>query len=211
MNKSDFERDENLRISWAGELTRKATHLGALIVPFLYLWLGLSKLQALMALVPATLLALTIDISRLRRGRIWGSVERLVSHMIRKHEDHGDFMGSSYILVAMCLTITLFEPIIAAVSLAFIIVGDTFAALVGRKWGRIRFKNKSLEGSLACLLSTVVVALFASEFLHLPLIVGLVGAIVATSVEAAPDILDDNLSVPLASGLAMTFGMLWAV
>ena len=61
-------------------------------------------------------------------------------------------------------------------------------------------KRKSLEGSLACFLFCILVALLVP---HLPLWVGAIGALVATLVEAAPLPINDNFSVPLVSGLVM--------
>jgi dolichol kinase len=128
--------------------------------------------------------------------------------MIRDHEANGDFTGATYILLSVCFTIALYDKPIAIAALAFIIVGDTLAAIIGRKFGRHRFSNKSFEGSFACLAGTVVVAvlvwLLMPEF---PLSVGLAGALVATVVEAMPLGVDDNVSVPLVSGLVMSLLM----
>ena len=86
----------------------------------------------------------------------------------------------------------------AAVS--FIILGDIFSALVGRKYGLVVFGDKTLEGSLgffvACLLAIAVIPGF-------PLVIGIAGAAIATLVEALDLAIDDNLSVPLISGVAM--------
>jgi dolichol kinase len=95
----------------------------------------------------------------------------------------------------------MFSKPVAVAALSFIIVGDTFAALIGRKYGRHRFGRKSVEGSLACLLGTVIVALLVPG---LTLSVALAGAVVATVTEALSMNLDDNISVPIVSGLAMT-------
>ena len=98
----------------------------------------------------------------------------------------------------------MFDKAVAVAALSFVIVGDTFAALIGRKFGRHRFGRKSLEGSLGCLAGTLLVALLAPG---LSLTVGLTGAVVATVVEALSNKIDDNISVPIISGLAMTLLM----
>lgn len=196
------EDSKTREISFIQEVWRKATHMGALIIPGAYQLLGLTKHQMLAVMVPAFLLMVLIDVSRLRNWGFWRSFARpLVSPMIRSHEEAGDFTGAFYILGSTCLTIALFSKPVAIAALAFIIVGDTFAALIGRKFGRHKFGRKSVEGSLGCLLGTVIVALLTP---HLPLSVGLFGAVVATVAEAVSFKIDDNVSVPLASGLAMT-------
>jgi dolichol kinase len=59
-----------------------------------------------------------------------------------------------------------------------------------------------VEGSLACLAGTLAVAAVTPE-LTWPIAV--TGAVVATIVEGLPLKVDDNVSVPLVSGLVMTF------
>ncbi|HEX2896760.1 MAG TPA: hypothetical protein VHP63_01755 [candidate division Zixibacteria bacterium] len=189
-------------ISFNQELIRKATHLGALVIPAGYYFLGLNRFTAFLIMLLIGLTMLLIDIARIRNWPIWQNVfSHILGKVIRKHEKDGDFTGATYILLTSCATIALFSKPIAIAALSFIIVGDSFAAVIGRRFGRIRFSNKTLEGTLGCLLGTVLVALFAPG---IPLSVGLLGAVVATLVEAWPLGVDDNVSVPLMSGLAMT-------
>lgn len=190
------------QISFGQELLRKGTHLGALVIPGTYLVFDLSRGQMLAIMIPVTLLMILIDISRLRRWRFWTQVgERVGGGMIRPHEKSGDFTGATYILLTVCATVAMFDkPIVIAV-LAFIMVGDTFAALVGRRWGRHRIGNKSLEGSAACFISILTVVAIVPS---LSWEIGLIGAFVATIVEALPWKIDDNVTVPLLSGIAMT-------
>jgi dolichol kinase len=193
---------DSREISFIQEVWRKATHMGALIIPGSYQLFGLSKYQMLAVMVPAFVLMVLVDIARLRNWAFWRSVARpLLAPMIRSHEEAGDFTGAFYILGSTCLTIALFSKPVAIAALTFIIVGDTFAALIGRKFGRHKFGRKSIEGSLGCLAGTVIVAVLTP---HLPLSVGLIGAVTATVAEAVSFTIDDNVSVPLASGLIMT-------
>jgi len=179
--------------------------MGALIIPGGYYLFGLSKGEMLGIMIPATLAMIFIDISRIRQWKFWTHfASKIGSSIIRSHEHAGDFTGASYILTAFCLTIALFFKPIAITAMVFIIVGDTFAALIGRRYGKHKFfRNKSIEGSFACLLSTIAVALFVSNLLFLELKVGLIGAFIATFVEALPLGIDDNVTVPLLSGLVM--------
>lgn len=112
----------------------------------------------------------------------------------------GDFTGASYILLTSCFVIALFSKSVAMASMAFIMAGDPAAAIIGRKFGRIRFRGKSLEGSLAFLIMAVLVAYVTPS---LPLKIGLIGAVVATVTEAVSYHIDDNATVPLISGVVM--------
>jgi len=205
-NRSSTVEEQPGQISFMNELARKATHLGALVMPVGYYLLQLEKGEMLMVMVPATVLMLIIDIARLRRWKFWTAIAGpIIGTLIRKHEEDGDFTGASYILLSTCFTVALYSKPVAIAALAFIIVGDAFAALIGRKFGRHklgrRFGSKTWEGSLACLVGTVLVALVAPG---LALEVALLGALVAAVVEAMPFGMDDNITVPIISGLFMT-------
>jgi dolichol kinase len=191
------------QISFGQELARKATHMGALVIPVGYYILGLSAAGALTVLVPCFLAMMLLDIGRLRGWGLWTSYAgKVVGPIIRPHEEGGDFTGATYILFSACFTVALFDKPIAIAALAFIIVGDTLAAIIGRRYGRHRFRSsKSLEGSLGCLVGTLVVAALSPD-LAFP--AAALGAVVATVVEAYPLGVDDNVSVPFVSGLAMT-------
>jgi dolichol kinase len=190
------------QIPFSQEVWRKTTHMGALAIPGGYYLLELSRAEMLYIMVPLALAMVFIDISRLRQWSFWNSFAcKIGGRMVRGHEDAGDFTGATYILLSVCCTVALYDKPIAIAALAFIIVGDTLAALIGRKLGRHRFGRKSVEGSLGCLAGTVIVALLTPG---IGLTVGLIGAVVATVVEALSTRIDDNVTVPILSGLAMT-------
>ena len=117
--------------------------------------------------------------------------------------------GATYLLFSVMFCVAIFEPVIAFCAMAYVSIGDTFAALVGMTWGKRKFKgmNKSLEGSLACFVSTFVFGLF---FLGSPItpraqpVLALVGALTATIAELVNIPVDDNVKIPILSGLALT-------
>jgi len=186
-----------MEISFYNEFKRKATHLVALVIPIGYFLLP--KLLSLLILTLFALGSIVIDIIRLKRLPLHGFLNRLIGPVLREHEG-SDFTGSSYILTASVLCILLFDKNVAVAAISFIILGDIAAALVGRRYGRIKIKRKSLEGSLACLVMCLLVAIIIPGF---PLWIGVVGAFIATIVEGITFPINDNFSVPLISGLVM--------
>jgi dolichol kinase len=198
-----------LEISFYNEFKRKAIHLFALCIPIGYLLLP--KPPSLLILAPFVLGSVAMDVIRLRKLPLHGFLNRLLGPILREHEG-ADFAGASYILSASFFSILLFEKSVAVAAICFIILGDIAAALVGRRFGRIRINwnlsgnnaageaRKSLEGSLSCLLVCLLVAALVP---HLPLWVGVIGAVVATGVEGITLPVNDNFSVPLISGLCM--------
>jgi len=197
-----------LEISFYNEFKRKGIHLFALCIPIGYSLLP--KPISLLILSPFVIGSIIMDIIRLRRLPLHGFLNRLLGPILREHEG-ADFAGSSYILSASFFCILLFDKSVAVAAICFIILGDIAAALVGRRFGRIRLKwgfkkntlannRKSLEGSISCLLMCLLVAVLVP---HLPLWIGLAGAMIATVAEGVTLPINDNFSVPLISGLCM--------
>jgi dolichol kinase len=187
-----------LEISFLNELKRKAIHLFALIIPVSYYFLP--QTTALLIYIFVALASITVDIIRIKKYHIGRVFTWILRPILRRHERRG-FTGSSYILSAMVLSIIFFEKNIAVAVISFVIVGDLAAALVGRTFGKLKIINeKSLEGSSAFLVSCLLIIWAVPDF---PFGIGVIGALVATVVEALPLPIDDNFTVPLFSGLVM--------
>lgn len=189
--------DSEPNITYLNESLRKATHLLALVIPFGYLLTN--KSSSLLVLIPLAFLFILFDTARLRGWSIWRLVACIWGPLIRPQEET-KYTGASYIMFAAVATIIIFPKPVAICALSFIIIGDTAGALIGRKWGRHKFRNKSYEGSLAFFVSSLIPALYLPE---IQFWVIAMGAAVATVTEALSGEIDDNLSVPLVSGLVM--------
>jgi len=197
-----INRVPDKQIPFVQEVWRKATHMGAMVIPGGYYFLALSKSEMLTIMIPIAAAMVIIDISRLRGWRFWERFAcKIGGRMVRDHETAGDFTGATYILISVCFTVAMYTKPVAIAALAFIIVGDTLAALIGRKFGRHRFGRKTVEGSIGCLAGTCLVAWLVPGLTPL---VAFSGAVVATVTEALSTSIDDNITVPIVSGLAMT-------
>ena len=124
---------------------------------------------------------------------------------IMRKKEINDINGSTYYLIGSLLTMILFQPTIAIASLLFLDLGDLSAALVGISFGRVRvYKSKSLEGCIANFLVCLLVGFSIFYHVHLYEYISLVGAITATLTELFLDQINDNLSIPIMSGIALT-------
>ena len=126
----------------------------------------------------------------------------MVSHLgvILKREEGVRPTGTTYLLLASLIVFLLFEKHVAIASLLFLSIGDLMATVIGEKFGKRRVFNKSLEGSLACLASCLVIGIVMSRVgpvMALP--VAIAGAVSATIVELLPIPADDNFTIPLFS------------
>ena len=104
-------------------------------------------------------------------------------------------------MIASSITIIIFSKNIAILSLIFLSIGDTFAGLIGREYGKIKIGNKTFEGFIAGLIPCIAIAYAYSS---LPFYVSGIGAITAMLLETLPLPLDDNFRIPIGSALIMT-------
>ena len=183
------------------EYYRKIIHIFNLVIPFTYLFFLESRFQVLRILVPLTLFAIVIEYLRVRLGVIKKIFNNFLISMLRVNEIDGKYTGATWVFIGSTLTIAIFPKEIAVISLVYMSLGDTIAGLVGRKFGKVKFYNKTIEGTLAglivCLLSGYLIQL------TLPLLVVFSGAFAAMFIELLPLPIDDNLSVPLFAGTIM--------
>ena len=121
--------------------------------------------------------------------------------MLRTHEIRGGYTGATWVFIASTLSIAIFPKDIAVMSLIFMSVGDTTAGLIGRKFGRLNFYNKTLEGTLSGFIICLIIGLIMD--LNLADIIIIFGALSAMIIELIPTSFDDNLTIPLFSGTIM--------
>jgi len=183
------------------EYYRKIIHIFNLAIPFTYLFFFESRFQILCILVPLTVFAIVIEYLRGHSVIIKKIFDNFLISMLRLHEMDGKYTGATWLFIGSTLTVAIFPKEIAVISLIYMCIGDTVAGLVGRKFGKMKFYDKTIEGSLAglivCLLSGYLVQL------SLPLIVVFSGAFAAMFIELLPISIDDNISVPLFAGTIM--------
>ncbi len=193
------------RLDFRYEFARKAIHLSSLLIPLIYC--RISREVALLILTPLTAGFLFVDILKNFVPAISAWYHETFAPMLRHHElqkDHIHLNGATWITLSAFILIAIFPKMIAVTAFAMVSVSDTVAALVGKKFGRHRFGEKSIEGSLAFLASAILIAVVVPNVL-LP--AGIVMAIAGTVAEAVVIRIggfkiDDNISVPMAAAAA---------
>ena len=156
------------------------------------------KNWGLLGLIIATSATVVSDLLRLTDHRLRGFFLRLFRSLIRSHEQE-HLLGSTYFMIAALLSVLAFDKDIAIAALTFLIIGDTVAAVIGKKFGTPRYWGKSFEGSLACFVSCLLIG--AALLDNVWVIVA--GSAAAAIAEALPVPMDDNMRVPIVSGLVM--------
>ncbi len=164
---------------------RKLIHLSMTVVPAVGWWLSYRWALALVALFPG--------VNRL----LW----RLLPTVFRPGEQV-HILGSTWFAVGALATLLLFGRDIGGTALLFLIWGDAAAEVVGRRWSRGR-RKKTAAGSLGCLAACLLAGLVGVGLGGLGPGAVLLGAAVATLVERRSPPPDDNIWLPVLSGLAM--------
>ncbi|MDD2229397.1 MAG: phosphatidate cytidylyltransferase [Candidatus Cloacimonetes bacterium] len=189
------------------ETLRKSIHLSSLVIPFSYRYiLGFNRRLGFSLLLVAFSISLVIEFHRFWQRSFRKTFNRIFGMILRRHE-HRDFTGATYLLFSAMVCVAFFEPVIASCAMAFLSIGDTFAALVGMSFGKRKFigMNKSLEGSIACFVTCFVFGLFWLKNPNWAYpVLALGGALAATIAELGKIPLDDNLKIPFSAGLVMT-------
>lgn len=92
-------------------------------------------------------------------SREWKELLRSVFRRTGRPEEEETVSGVSLFLIGSALT-ALFPGRAGPIGITLLIVGDGWASLVGRRWGKIFWrKGKSCAGSLACVIASCIGAL----------------------------------------------------
>ncbi len=202
----------NRQISYLYEVLRKSIHLSSLwMVVFIGVFPGVLNILLFSFLLFAICF---IEYGNHRKWPIFTETYgRLFNRILREQETQEKFRfsGAPYVIAAALMVTILFSDVVAMTALSTMLVGDTAAALIGRKYGKhkINQNRKSVEGSLAFWVTSFVILLFFGLLYSQPIwfyIYGISGITVATFAEIYENRIhiDDNFSIPLVMGLFLS-------
>ena len=209
------------------EFARKLIHIASIILPIYYKYFfKFNRKLTISVLLLMIAVCILFELLRLENHGFKKFFNWTFGIMLRKHEVT-NFTGASYLLTSAIVCIAFYPPNIAFMAIAFLSIGDTFAALVGMNFGKRKFKNsqKSFEGFLACFCSTFafgILIIYLDRIIYdaLPLlkphnfiplnpVLVFFGAIAASCAEVINIPLDDNMKIPIWSGFVMTITYLF--
>ena len=181
----------------AQEYIRKGIHLLNLVIPLSYFYVFTEKWEFLKILSLITVCFIIIDISRHFIPIIKSIFSFFFDKMLRDHELKGKLTGATWVMIASCVSITLFSKPVAILCLIYMSLGDTVAGLIGRKYGKHKIGTKTWEGFVAGLIVCIIIGI---NYDLLPKYISFSGALAAMIMEILPIPLDDNFKIPLGSG-----------
>ncbi len=191
-------------------LARKIWHfLGVLLIVVLFN--HLHRAESLALLTFFTVLFVTVDVLRQKNETLNTFALKLLGPFIRESE-RNSLAGTTYLLTASLIVISIFPKSIALLTLLFLALADPIASFFGIVYGKDKLINhKTLQGSLAAFVTCFIISIsfYYSQNLMTErlLLVSILSALIGTLSELIPiGKLDDNFTLPLLSS-----SLLWVV
>ncbi len=184
---------------------RNVLHLASATSALLALELAPSWTVAIGIAAAVAALGVSLEIGRRLDSRINDFCMSLFGRTAHPHEAHRVNSATWYAIAVLLMAICQ-QAVPSAIALVVLGVGDPIAAIVGRRYGRVRLVNgRSLEGSLAFVASGGLAAagyvgLFHPEVgLAAALASAFAGALAGAVAELVSRRIDDNFSIPLTA------------
>lgn len=192
-------------IDYKYELMRKSIHLCSLSIPIIYYFI--TEELALTILIPLAVFSLVLDLGRHILPFLGELFSKMFGFLLRSHEtDKKNLSGATYVFIAAVFSLIILPKIFFIIGFTALILSDTAAALVGRRYGKHKFLFKSFEGTLAFFVVGCIIVFFAPkvEGIVAEYIIGIIAmAIGAIGENVSYGWADDNLVIPFSIGLAM--------
>ena len=180
------------------EVLRESIHASGFFVPILAGLIGIPIVALLICLVSA--FYVISEISRMDRKRL-PVISAITRNAASQAELYEFAAAPLYFAIGILITLLLFPAPVNSTAIAIFALGDSTASLFGGRLSKkpLPFnKGKTLEGSLA----GFFFAFLAGSFFISPA-TALIGAAVAMAIECLPLPVNDNILIPLCTGLAL--------
>ena len=197
----------NIEHNYRAEVVRKLFHLISIIFPLLYFYI--SRNLMLKIIIPVTVLFLIVDIVRNFHKPSADVFYRVFGYVLRPHErstQKKNLNGATWVLLTATFCVIFFPKYVTVISFAILTFSDTASSLVGRRYGRTKFRGRSLEGGVAFVVVAILVILLTPkiEYQFGEYLICIIAAIAGAIAEIlAGDKINDNIAIPLSVGSVM--------
>ena len=186
-------------LTYRNEVYRKLVHILSSVIPLTFYYLNNKDLLPLFII--CSLILVLFDFLRCNVNYFQFIANLLFKNIIRKMELNS-ISGASYVLIGCALTLSIFNLKIAIISLFILSISDSIAAIIGIRYGKTKLLNKSLEGTFGFFCSTAIIITLST---NLSLMNLTLTAIIISFIELFSNkFINDNLSIPLSSAIALT-------
>lgn len=191
-------------IHWA----RKIWHiLGVLLLFIIFQILPIKIAQV--GFVILTVVFVAIDVLRKRNTQINTFFVHIFKPIMRQHEINS-YAGTTFLFLGVMILVLLFQPMVVSLSLLFLAFADPFASYFGIRFGKDKiYGEKTIQGFMAayfiCATLTIGYLVYQGFSLDRVLLVGVLAGLLGALAELIPIAkLDDNLTIPVVSGMGLT-------
>ncbi len=190
-------------------LIRKLWHMGTgLIGLSVYNQLELEARQMGMFLLILGIAALIVEFSRLNFPVINTIVLKFMKPFMRESE-RSSLSGFPFYALGAAISLLLFSEKIAILSILFLIFSDPISSFFGILYGKDKIiTNKSVQGCVAGFLVCYSLTFLYGSYFYKPgidlLLFSIIAGAIGTISELCSVVIDDNLTIPVLSGLGLT-------
>ena len=180
------------------DIIREAIHASGFFVPVLAGLIGIPIVALLICVVSA--FYFISELARMNRQNL-PIISTITRNAALQAELYEFALAPLYFAIGILLTLLLFPAPVNGAAIAIFTLGDSTASLFGGLISKkpLPFnKGKTLEGSLA----GFFFAFLAGSFFVSP-VLALIGAAVAMAIESLPLPVNDNILIPLVTGLVL--------
>ena len=178
---------------------RETIHMGSFLLSFVSIYLTGNILLASLIIFVTVLYTLS-EVARVR-GINLPILSSITWNAANKPELYEFATSPIHFALGIAISLLIFPAPICYVAITILTLGDGFAHIFGMKFGRIRLpfnKGKNLEGTIFGYLFAYLGATIFIDPMR-----AFIGAAVGMLVEGLPLPINDNLTMPLASGLVL--------
>jgi dolichol kinase len=189
------------------ELQRKLIHLSSVWIIFALHYLEFDIFIKILHLTSFVIISL--DWLRYYNKFIARIAKTIFGFVLRDHELNGKKLtGASFMMIGACICCDFFSVITASFAMSVLIISDSFAAIIGKYFGKNKIADKTLEGCLGFIISGFAIGVFMFYKFELNdswLVASFVAVIVGALIELYSSKLkiDDNLSIPIMVAITM--------
>jgi diacylglycerol kinase (CTP) len=191
-------------------ILRKLWHItsGSLCL-FIFLRSGNPQIYWAHAIMGIALAGFAVDFLRKKNRMLNAMVLKIMGPLMRRSEREG-VTGLPFYALGCSLALYFYERDIAILSIMFLVFSDPISSFFGVLYGKDKIvPNKSLQGAVAgfftcyliCLFYTMNTSTIGTQILTFSIVAGLIGS--SSELISAFNV-DDNLTIPVLSGLGMT-------
>lgn len=188
---------------------RKILHISSIWIPILYLFTD--YIITLLVLLGTTTVVLVLDILRIKPTRMQHKVHELfvsfgLKELLKEKELHS-LSGASYMMLSALICMMLFPKSIFIIGYTILCLSDPIAAMTGKKYGSKSLFGKSYEGSIAFMVSALIIGGVGILWFDLNPAIIVACVFFTTLAELLSNKLriNDNILIPLV------FGFVWEI